>query len=284
MAISLATSPHVPRPVVDLLLVQPAEFSAPFLFSSPCLTKEDAGMIGATQDTVPGATPGRQCPDSALRAKSARSHGRSRQQKDDAAQPPLQSAAAVRDALRALVRTKPRRPLAAASPTPKTPPVDASQPSGLAATAAALLREARAGNADRALGSIAASLKLQADTIEKLATDGDGRLLAAALKLLGLTVADAMTVLMMVHRTAGRDVAAFAQLRRHYEDLSVESCVAALGVSDHPASAPGRTTPQALHQSLHAPESQRRPAAPGQQTVFGRRRKMPSATVARSGR
>ncbi|NDW03054.1 DUF2336 domain-containing protein [Jiella pacifica] len=284
LAISLATSPHVPRSVVDLLLVEPAEVSAPFLFSSPCLTKDDARTIGATPDAAPAPGPRQHGPGPALPVRTPRPQGRSHSLADAAAQPPLQSAAAARDALRALVRAKPRRPLPASSSSPNTPPVGASRALGVEGTAAALLREARAGRPDRALTLIASSLKLPAATVETFAMDGDGTPLAAALKLLGLTVADAMTVMMMVHRTAGCDVAAFAQLRRHYEDLSIERSAAALGVSDVPALAASRIPPQAEHQPLYAPEAQRRPATAGQQTVFGRRRKMPSAIVSRNGR
>ena len=283
MAISLATSPHVPRPVVELLLSESAEVSAPFLFSSPCLTGDDARTIGATQDAAPAAAPVQHGPGSALPVKTPRPQGRPRSHDDDAAQPPLPSAAAARDALRALMRVKPRRPFPASSPSSDAPSIDASRTPGLEATSVALLREARAGRPPRALALIAASLKLPADTVDTLATDGDGRPLAAALKLLGLTVADAMTVLMLVHRTAGRDVAAFAQLRRHYETITIESSAAVLGVNDLPALAVSRKPPQAEHRPLHAPESQRRPATTGQQTVFGRRRNTPSGIVSRSG-
>ena len=45
LAIALAPSPHVPRAVVELLLSEPPEISAPFLFSSPCLTRQDAAGL-----------------------------------------------------------------------------------------------------------------------------------------------------------------------------------------------------------------------------------------------
>mgnify|MGYP000144411629 CR=1 FL=1 len=281
LAIALATSSNVPRPVVELLLSEPAEVSAPFLFSSPCLTKDDARAIGSPLDATPSEKVGLRAADAAPPAEEPRREAGPRSSRSEVP-PPLESAAAARDALRALVRAKPRQSLQRPLSSPPPPPLSTETAAGAAdvlsseATAGALLREARAGRPARVLALIAAPLKLPAETVQGFATDADGVALAAALKLLGLTVADAMTVLLMVHQTAGQDVAAFAELRRLYERLSMERSAAVLGVKDLSALAASRTPPQAEHQPLHAPEGRRRSVAPGQQTVFGRRRNKPS--------
>ncbi len=287
LAISLATSPNVPRPVVALLLSEPAEISAPFLFSSPCLTKDDAGAIDSTSGDVPSASP---ILPGARPAAAPQPEAPNLSPRTETS-PPLESAAAARDALRALARAKPRhslrRPLSAKSSSPSSPEAasDVADILPSEATGAALLREARAGRSARALAMVAASLKLPAETVKSFASDADGMTLAAALKLLGLSVADAMTVLLMVHQTAGQDVAAFAALRRLYEGLSIERSAAVLGLESSAALAAARAaTSRSEHRPLHAPEGSRRTAAPGPQPVFGRRRNTPSGIVARSGR
>lgn len=287
LAISLATSSNVPRPVVELLLSEPAEVSAPFLFSSPCLTKDDARAIGSTPDATPSVAPA--SADGTSPPKAPRQEARTKAPRGEAP-PPLESAAAARDALRALVRAKPRQSLQRSLSSPRTSSLSTEAAAGASdvlsceATAATLVREARAGRPARALALIAASLKLPAETVQDFATDADGTSLAAALKLLDLTIADAMTVLLMVHQTAGQDVAAFAALRQLYERISTEGSAAVLGVKDVSALAPSRTQPQAEHQPLHAPEGRRRSSTPGQQTVFGRRQNKPSGIISRSGR
>ncbi|MBP0617911.1 hypothetical protein [Jiella mangrovi] len=274
IAISLAKSPDVPRPVVELFLNEPAEIAAPFLFSSPCLTETDVLSLQAAEEAVPPAEAARvHLPRQSVEPNVQRSDGAGK----ETAPPPLKNAAAARDALRALVRAKPRpaQPGAQTSETavfrlePGTPPFPA------------LLHEARNGNPGGAARAIASTLKLPAQTAVTLVEGEDGTFLAAALKLLDLTTADAMTLVLMVHRTAGHDATAFAALRRVYDGLTKPAARELLGLeAATPIDVPVKRD-KGQHQPLHVEGAGLRKGTATRKTTFGRRRQLPSAVAGR---
>lgn len=297
LAIALAPSPHVPRAVVELLLSEPPEISAPFLFSSPCLTRQDAAGLDSSIDPAPAVDEAdRHRADRAAREAIA---GRKPSSRVDASgggkvasPPPLASAAAARDALLALARVKPRRAGPAAELQSVAPPAEvpaeataaAPKPARPARSIADLLREARSGSPQRTIRMIADRLQLSPQIAATLPTGSDGRALAAALKLLGLSAADAMTVVLLVHATAGRDVDAFRALRRFYDDVSETACQVALGLEAGSSVklSDGRT--RGTHRPLHAEGAGLRPATQGRPAAFGRRRNLPSGLAAGNGR
>ncbi|WP_139802236.1 hypothetical protein [Aurantimonas sp. 22II-16-19i] len=296
LAIALAPSPHVPRAVVELLLAEPPEISAPFLFSSPCLTGEDAAALASPEDrgTAPDAASPHLADTAAAEATSSRPPAPRRVAPGggDDTRPPLTSAAAARDALLALARVKPRRaapqadaPLAAA-PVADAPPAEprAAAPARPASSIADLLQEARSGSPERTIRMIADRLQLSPEIAATLPIGSDGRALATALKLLGLSAADAMTVVLLVHATAGRDVDAFRALRRFYDDVSETACQEALGLEAGASAKLSNVGTRAKHRPLHAEGAGLRPATQGRPAAFGRRRNLPSGLAAGNGR
>ena len=131
---------------------------------------------------------------------------------------------------------------------------------------------------------IADRLQLSPQIAATLPTGSDGRALAAALKLLGLSAADAMTVVLLVHATAGRDVDAFRALRRFYDDVSETACQVALGLEAGSSVKLNDGRTRGTHRPLHAEGAGLRPATQGRPAAFGRRRNLPSGLAAGNGR
>ena len=274
VAISLATSPHVPRLVVELLIAEPAEISAPFLFASPCLTSHDAASLASTEAPAPlRDAAGHERPDYVIRVQVQQSSTMAPEEDDDP-QIIMKSAAAARDALRALARVQQRRPPLNIDPAvinARPQPASANPSNPLEFSTAALLQEARRGSPARAVQLIAAALGLAPDVAETLGAGSDGRGLAAALKLLGLSTSDSMTVVLLIHETGGRDVDAFKALRRFTEDVSIEACHVALGLEYRPVASALEDTSRPQHRPLHDEGAGYRASTRSRQTSFGRR-------------
>ncbi|MBO0663296.1 hypothetical protein LQ948_11690 [Jiella sp. MQZ9-1] len=287
LAIALANKPDLPRAIVTLILAEPADISAPFLFSSPCLTEHDAALLNSrhTAREDRGARDKRPAATTAMRSRPA---ARQEQETGDSggAEAPLRSAAAARDALRALAsrRTGGATKAGKATTSERLQPPPAGEAS-LTLTHEGLMAAARSGARERCLATIAAMLSLPKAAADQLWRDEHGHSLAAALKLLGLQTGDTMSIAMLVHETAGRDITAFEDLRRFFRAITVEDCCRELGLPLR-SIAPAGHNP-APHQPLHAEDGGAgyRVASSHRPVAFGRRRNAPStATVNTSGR
>ena len=73
------------------------------------------------------------------------------------------------------------------------------------------------------------ALDLSADTLRKIEADVSGERLAVAIKALGASPADALTVMMMLKPEIGLDVAKFSLMTRFYRALKAEDCAALTG-------------------------------------------------------
>lgn len=271
LALSLSTTPHVPRPLVELLLSSSTEISAPFLFSSPCITREDAVRLAAREEQAPQDTAA-ELQQHPQRDEAPQHFRPARRAEDGPSEPPIKSAAAARDALRALARPGSRRAPSRIAEAVIPPVTDAAP----ASPAAAALREARRGRPVRALDIIAAALGLAPDIAAELSAEADGRPLVAALKLLGHSRADAMTVVLMVHETAGRDVTVFDRLTGFFDAASPDECRSLLGIEPAPRAVANQPLGRPQHRPLHAEGAGYRSESPARQVTFGRRRNAPS--------
>ena len=279
VALAIAGSNNVPRAVVELLVSEPAEISAPFLFSSPCITREDAvglsstgggSQIGAA--TISDGSP----PPDHHRIEPQRQPNEASRTNSEA---PIKSAAAARDVMRSLARTGSQRPPSASGEATDNRAAERPKP-----TIADLLETARTESPERTVQLLATALQLTPEIAARLSGGADGQTLAAALKALGLSRVDVMTALIWVHQPAGRDVAVFDALHQFYEDVSPESCHAILGLIYMPPTEAEKTSGKARHQPLHAEGVGYRPITTARKTPFGRRGVTPLGLARRDSR
>ncbi|MCQ0989620.1 DUF2336 domain-containing protein [Jiella marina] len=292
IVVTLSRSPQVPRPIVERILAEPAEIAAPFLLSSPCLTADDLERSAAKLDghlqTHPSdmaSPPENQTPVATTPLPEASS----RKAQSGSSQAPLESAAAARDALRALAARSTRRPVSRPelpkAPAPEMHDPRAHEPQALAPkahgpiNAEMFLGQARSGNRAAVCQLLVDSLGLAPATATLIEADGDGRRLAEALKALDLPEADAMTIIMLLCHPVGHDYKAFERLREEFATMTVAECRTRLGLpaTASPAStASGRST-GAQHQSQFMEARRREPAAPPRAVSFGRRSAAPGS-------
>lgn len=146
---------------------------------------------------------------------------------------------------------------------------------GSAPTLAELVSMAVRQDGARFYDGLVRLLGLSPEMLRKIVLDDTGERLAVALKAVGASHADAMTVLMMMKQTIGLDVEAFDRMTRYYRALKAADCTSlARGHSaarhDAPATAPALRSP---YQDTAPP--QRTEARP----TFGRRTTLPSETA-----
>jgi hypothetical protein len=266
LAAALSHSPRVPRPIVELLIAEPLEISAPFLMSSPALGATDLLALRTSRDrrlrkiiagrAASGATasadapapdaPSPQAPSATAEPVAAA---------PAAAAPPAPAAAAPATPAVPAGRVAPEQPVAArpseTSPASVSPPED-DVPAPLPAPtgAADLIREtlrrlALPGGRDRVAPTLhelvalavqqdgarfyeglRQALDLADEVLQKIADDESGERLAVAIKALGATPADALTILMMLKPDIGLDVTKFSLMTRFYRALKAEDCAA----------------------------------------------------------
>lgn len=253
LAAALSHSPRVPRPIVELLIAEPLEISAPFLTSSPALGTADLQALRASRDrrlrkiiegrtasaeiTAPRETPSAE-PVAPTAAEAA---------PPSLVTPPPAAATETPEA-----PAVPTRRVAPSEPVAARPAEEALR-AGVAppATSAAdLIREtlrrlALPGGRDRAVPTLhelvalavqqdgprfyeglRQALDLADDVLQMIAEDDSGERLAVAIKALGASPADALTILMMLKPDIGLDVAKFSLMTRFYRALKAEDCAA----------------------------------------------------------
>ncbi|WP_062208156.1 hypothetical protein [Aureimonas sp. AU12] len=290
LAAALSHTQRMPRPLVDLLLAAPIEVGAPFLVSSPALTGADIARLAASGDErvvrlvknrvgradAPAACPlpePEAAPSAPAEAQEAASEipapslaadflSVTPMMPDVAGEPPLRTAASVRETLRrlALAGRKAPPPVAAQpAPAPEPP------------TFAALMMAAMRRDEPRFYRTLSDIFGLTDTTLATIRDDEGGERLAVALKALKANAADAMSILMLVKPSIGLDVAAFDEMARFYKALRSEDCRAAIGASRLPR--------PAEHQPLTAPE--RYDTAPMPRRDFGRRAARPDERKAK---
>ncbi|WP_279477801.1 hypothetical protein [Aureimonas sp. SK2] len=240
VAAALSHSMRVPRALVDLLLGESIEVSAPFLISSPALDDADITRLrrsgdervlrlldnrvrraeGPEQRVAPApAEPAAAEADTAGErpaAAPASSASPSLSPEFLAETPLLEPAPpkrrpgpsvdGVREALRRLALTG------------RTPPP--TQPLDLEALMLLAMERQEAAFYDM----LAQALPIDARTVLEIAADATGERLAVALKALKVTSADAMSILMMLKPFIGLDVSAFDKLALFYRTLKSEDC------------------------------------------------------------
>ncbi|RIY01276.1 hypothetical protein D3218_07860 [Aureimonas flava] len=237
VAAALSHSGRVPRSLVDLLLAEPIEVSAPFLISSPVLEACDIARLRgsgdertarlldnrtrraegpAPQAAEPEATAGE--PSGALPAEASPAEPDSPSLAPEfLAETPLLEAAppkrrpgpsvdGVREALRRLALT------GRSAPSPQ--PVDAE----------ALLLLAMERQEAAFYDMLAQALPIEGRTVLEIAADPTGERLAVALKALKTPSADAMSIVMMLKPAVGLDVLTFDRLALFYRTLRAEDC------------------------------------------------------------
>lgn len=248
VAAALSHSSRVPRAVVELLIGEPIEISAPFLISSPTLDDADIARLGRSGDErilrllgnrqrrsdgpavqvepsfVPAlTTAARQAAPAATPATSPSlspefladtpllepAHPKRR---------PGPSVDGVREALRRLALTG-----------RSVPPAQKIDPEALM-----LLAMERQESAF--YDALALTLPLDGRTVLEIAADPSGERLAVALKALSISSADALSIMMMLKPSVGLDVLAFDRLALFYRTLKVEDCRSMVNAARlHPA-------------------------------------------------
>ncbi|WP_152045359.1 hypothetical protein [Aureimonas psammosilenae] len=294
LAASLATAPKLPRPLVDRLIQEPVAVAAPFLLGSPLLTAADVAVLRERADPPMArlldarrpSTPAGEAPPATPTAKVSRAKtataapgGASRQtalmsigdpetaheriaSSETAAAPrptPALSrerdAAETRELLRRLAKTSIKRPVPADTVSSQT--TDAPQ----SLVDLALRRDLPALRA-----ALTQALRVEPTTAAAILEDQTAEPLAAALKALGTSLADAMTVLMMTVPRIGSDVAAFDAMQADYAALDAEDCAARFGLAAPPAVVPPvRHVPQYASDAASSPRE-------GTRRHFGRRK------------
>lgn len=235
-AAALSHSARVPRSLVDLLLAEPIEISAPFLISSPALEDRDITRLRSTGDErvarlLDNRTRRNEGPAPQLEeiepevAKAAETRPASADPLPDSpslspdflSETPLLETGAttrrsgpsvdgVREALRRLALT--------GRTAPSTRPVDME----------ALMLLAMERQEAAFYDMLAQALPIDGRTILEIAADPTGERLAVALKALKVPSADAMSILMMLKPAVGLDVLAFDRLALFYRTLRAEDC------------------------------------------------------------
>lgn len=260
LAAALSHSPRVPRPIVELLIAEPLEISAPFLTSSPALGPSDLLALQASRDRrLRKIIAGRAMPAATATPVDAPSPSSGPAEPAAPAAPAATpfvappspdapaSVAAPETPAVAAPRAVPE-PAVAASPAEQVPPPPVAPPAPYGA--ADLIREtlrrlALPGGRDRIVPTLhelvalavqqdgarfyeglRQALDLADEVLQKIAEDDSGESLAVAIKALGASPADALTILMMLKPDIGLDVAKFSLMTRFYRALKAEDCAA----------------------------------------------------------
>ncbi|MBB3934483.1 hypothetical protein [Aureimonas phyllosphaerae] len=238
-AAALSHSARVPRSLVDLLVAEPIEVSAPFLISSPVLEERDLAHLSATGDervirlldnrtrraegpapvpavSAPAAAETAAAEPAAAAATAAQPDSPSLAPEFLAETPLLEPVASkrrqgpsvdgVREALRRLALT--------GRTSPQVQPVDTE----------ALLLLAMERQEAAFYDMLSQALPIDGRTVLEIAADPTGERLAVALKALKTPSADAMSIMMMLKPAVGLEVLAFDRLALFYRTLKVEDC------------------------------------------------------------
>ncbi|KQT88221.1 hypothetical protein [Aurantimonas sp. Leaf443] len=229
LAAALSRSPRVPRALVERLLAAPVEVSAPFLLASPCLTATDLATMAIEGDARHAEIAARRRSGRAGLANAPQATGDvapplpeavepSQPPVSETLQPAPQTAAETREALRRMVR-----------------PGRLFLDPGAVQTIGDLVGLARSGDGEGVYRGIAHLLAVPEQRIAAMREEAEGRLLAFALKALHAGPADALTIVMLMKPSVGRDVEAFEALRLAYRTLEIDACRAALSLPARPA-------------------------------------------------
>lgn len=237
-AAALSHSARVPRSLVDLLVAEPIEVSAPFLISSPVLDERDIAHLRAIEDERvtrlldnrtrraegPAPAPAMPTPSAAEMAAAEPAAAETAAAQPDSpalapeflAETPLLEPAAkrrqgpsvdgVREALRRLALT--------GRTAPQVQPVDTE----------ALLLLAMERQEAAFYDRLSQALPIDGRSVLEIAADPTGERLAVALKALKTPSADAMSIMMMLKPAVGLEVLAFDRLALFYRTLKVEDC------------------------------------------------------------
>jgi uncharacterized protein (DUF2336 family) len=270
---SLSHSTNVPRGLVEKLFDEPIEIAAPFLVSSPVLTPADRLRIAQDRDLrlrrVSDAAPSAVERSTASPASVA--EPAAEQPADPIVQPggdekanrrhppreepatiyePGKAAAAVRETLRRLVQP-------------------GSRSSSQRMTMIDLLDLAVRGDAAETLAGLADMAGIDGKAADRIAADETGERLAVALKAIGASDADAMTIIMMLKPRVGLDVAIFDIMARYYRALKRDDCILLIG-GRRRAEAPSL---EPFFQDVERPDRGAQPRA-----AFGRRTESPASS------
>ncbi|KQT54258.1 hypothetical protein ASG43_01140 [Aureimonas sp. Leaf454] len=295
---SLSHSENVPRGIVQKLLDEPIEIAAPFLVSSPVLTDADRLKIARDRDLRLPRAQGPGLPRIEMDAPAAddRTSGGEREGGRTAGNETTgftSAAVAAPQADRAEIRAT-----ASAMERPQAweqrPSAEHKEPGQAAAAVREALRRlvqpGRRSAARRMTLTDLVELSVRGDRLEtmsvladmagideraaeRIAEDETGERLAVALKAIGASDADAMTILMMLKPKIGLDVAVFDIMARYYKALKRDDCVLIVGGRrrvEAPALEP-------LFEDIERPERAAQPRA-----AFGRRTERPAASQPKS--
>lgn len=280
LAAALSQSPRVPRSIVEKLLAAPIDTAAPFLLASPCLTQNDIEALAnrsgpklqrildrrraAEQATLPqlaeAGVP------AVVPAPTMTPLGPTKKEAANVVATDESGATGSHTGEPANVSAARATLLRLAEPGKHRARPEASAPT----TIVGIVEMARAGCKHLAYDGLALVLKAPASRMQEMIDDPTGESLAAALKAICASPADALTIIMLLKPRVGLDIAVFTAMKSAYRDLDVEECRRRFGLS---SALPPRTP--VTHQRQYADlESRIEAAAP--RPAFGRRRVLPS--------
>ncbi len=301
LAASLASSPLVPRGIVERLIVSPIEISAPFLATSDALTADDLAALEIAGDA-------RMVRLLRLRASARDALARSSQERrsaeaeSEAAAPP----SAPTNAAPEPIPADSAAPSAGASTAPESLGAPAAESPAVTQARETLRRLARprppvrpttsgeatkgdriedlkalaaAGQSEAVFASLDAWLDLSPAASAVMRDEVSGHALAMVLKAAGFGRGDAMTVLMMVKPAVGLDLVAFETMSTLYASLNEDECRRRFAPA---APARQRRIAQVPPLSPRAEELRPLDRVPAQRPRFGRRREAPTDKSDRS--
>ncbi|SJZ65719.1 hypothetical protein [Consotaella salsifontis] len=246
-AAALSRSPLVPRALVKAFLAAPIEVAAPFLVASPTLKADDLAALAARGETgIDRLLRQRQALRSAEASPSPQPAppAKPTQQGDPEVAPRAENETTPQD----FARPKLQAPPLAPELVPEAPPVAVPPPTTGAAqarrtlerlvmrglpgvrgrtepfSAGMMIELAMDGHFETCYRRLGEALDADPSMMALVEEDEQGERLAVALKALGTTPAEAMSILVLLKPRIGRTAKTFAQMETFYRALSRDDC------------------------------------------------------------